>query len=149
VAIAYLMRYMASGFGWAERRMKVDYHALIGWGVLIAGLTGVGAWLAGRPFLTSDYTHVHLPLGIDFELATAMAFDLGVFLTVVGSVMLALANLSRLARRTEGPISEEPIDFLPTPGPLAAGVKASQPQSTGSGMAGAHLAGETATEERG
>src|SRR3546814_733798 len=31
VAIAFLMQYMASGFGWAERRMKFDYHALIGW----------------------------------------------------------------------------------------------------------------------
>jgi multicomponent K+:H+ antiporter subunit A len=149
VAIAYLMQYMASGFGWAERRMPIDYHALIGWGVLIAGLTGVGAWLAGRPFLTSDHTHVHLPLGIDFELATAMGFDLGVFLTVIGSVMLALANLSRLARRTEAPISREPMDVRPMPGSLATAVKESGPQSTGSGMAGAHLPGEDLTEERG
>jgi multicomponent K+:H+ antiporter subunit A len=116
VAIAFLMQYMASGFGWAERRMKIDYHAMIAWGVLIAGITGAGAWLAGRPFLTSDFTHVYLPLGIEFELATAMGFDLGVFLTVVGSVMLALANLSRLARRTEGPISKTPMDFVPRPG---------------------------------
>lgn len=151
VAIAYLMQYMASGFGWAERRMPLDYHALIGWGVLIAGLTGVGAWLAGRPFLTSDYAHVHLPLGIDFELATAMGFDLGVFLTVVGSVMLALANLSRLARRTEAPISREPMDVRPAPATpaLAAGVKESAPQSSGSGFAGAHLPGEDLEEERG
>lgn len=150
VAIAYLMQYMASGFGWAERRMPIDYHALIGWGVLIAGLTGVGAWLAGRPFLTSDYAHVHLPLGIDFELATAMGFDLGVFLTVVGSVMLALANLSRLARRTEAPVSREPMDVRPKPSPIAAGVKESEPQSSGEGLAGAHLPdGRTAREERG
>jgi multicomponent K+:H+ antiporter subunit A len=129
--------------------MPIDYHALIGWGVLIAGLTGVGAWLAGRPFLTSDHTHVHLPLGIDFELATAMGFDLGVFLTVIGSVMLALANLSRLARRTEAPISREPMDVRPMPGSLATAVRESGPQSTGSGMAGAHLPGEDLTEERG
>src|SRR3546814_6870114 len=92
---------MASGCGWAERRMKFDYHALIGWGVIVAGLTGAGAWLAGRPFLTSDYGYVKLPFLEEFELATAMGFDLGVFLTVVGSVMVALANLSRLARSEE------------------------------------------------
>ena len=132
VAIAFLMQYMASGFGWAERRMKIDYHAFIAWGVIIAGLTGLGAWLAGRPFLTSDYTHVHLPLHIDFELATAIAFDVGVFLTVIGSVMLALANLSRLARRTEAPISTQPMDFRPTP----------ELPGVGGGMAGARLAGE-------
>ena len=30
-----------------------------------------------------------------------MAFDLGVFLTVVGVVMLTLANLSRVGRKAE------------------------------------------------
>ena len=113
VAIAFLMQYMASGFGWAERRMKIDYHAMIAWGVIIAGLTGAGAWLAGRPFLTSDYTYVKLPVLEEFELATAIGFDVGVFLTVVGSVMLALSNLSRLARRTEAPVPTEPMDFSP------------------------------------
>ncbi|WP_340119844.1 monovalent cation/H+ antiporter subunit A [Pelagibius sp. 7325] len=148
VAIAFLMQYMASGFGWAERRMKIDYHAFIAWGVLIAGLTGAGAWLAGRPFLTSDYTHVHLPLHIDFELATAMAFDTGVFLTVIGSVMLALANLSRLARRTEAPISKQPMDFRPTPeGPTVTGTPNSD--AVGGGMAGARLAGEEAAPDDG
>ncbi|NIA67140.1 monovalent cation/H+ antiporter subunit A [Pelagibius litoralis] len=115
VSIAFLMQYMASGFGWAERRMKIDYHAMIAWGVLLAGFTGVGAWLAGRPFLTSDYGYFKLPLLEKFELATVMGFDIGVFLTVVGSVMLALANLSRLARRTEEPVSDEPMDFKPVP----------------------------------
>ncbi len=115
VAIAFLMQYMASGFGWAERRMKIDYHAMIAWGVIIAGLTGAGAWLAGRPFLTSDFGYVKLPFLDKFEVATAIGFDLGVFLTVVGSVMLALANLSRLARRTEAPISDKPMDYRPVP----------------------------------
>jgi len=116
VAIAYLMQYMASGFGWAERRMRIDYHAVIAWGVIIAGVTGAGAWLASRPFLTSDYGYFKLPFLEEFELATAMGFDLGVFLTVVGSVMLALASLSRLARRTEEPVSADPMDFIPVPG---------------------------------
>jgi multicomponent K+:H+ antiporter subunit A len=113
VAIAFLMQYMASGFGWAEKRMRFDYHGLIGVGVLTAGLTGVGAWIAGRPFLTSDFTYLYLPLIGKFEVATAMAFDVGVFLTVVGSVMVALANLSRLARVTEAPVSDQPMDVDP------------------------------------
>jgi multicomponent K+:H+ antiporter subunit A len=99
VSIALVMQYMASGFAWAEARQRFDYHALIGAGVLIAGLTGLGAWFAGRPFLTSAFGYVQLPPLEKFELATAIAFDLGVFLTVVGAVMLALASLSRLAQR--------------------------------------------------
>ena len=115
VSIALIMQYMASGFAWAHQRQRVDYHALIGYGVIIAGLTGVGAWLAGRPFLTSDYGYVTLPLFGTFELATAMGFDLGVFLTVVGAVMLALANLSRVGQRAEPrPLPDSPMTPDPT-----------------------------------
>ncbi|MFN4276361.1 MAG: monovalent cation/H+ antiporter subunit A [Ferrovibrio sp.] len=115
VAIALIMQYMASGFAWAQQRMTFDYHGLIGVGVLAAGLTGIGAWLAGRPFLTSDFGYVKLPLLEKFELATAMAFDFGVFFTVVGAVMLALANLSRVGRKAERlPVNEAPMDVDPS-----------------------------------
>jgi multicomponent K+:H+ antiporter subunit A len=98
IAIALLMQYMASGFAWTQERKRIEYHTMIGLGVVIAGLTGVGAWLSGSPFLTSAYTYVHLPPIEEFELATAMLFDLGVFLTVLGAVMLMLYSLSRIAR---------------------------------------------------
>ena len=70
---------------------------MIGAGVLVASATGAGSFLAGRPFLTSNYTHIHLAPFEDFELATAALFDLGVFLCVLGAVMLALDALARLA----------------------------------------------------
>ncbi len=115
VAIALIMQYMASGFDWAQQRVRVDYHLLIGLGVLTAALTGVGAWFTGTPFLTSDFGYVHLPVVGEFELATAMLFDLGVFLTVVGSVMLALANLSRVGRVAEHlQTLEAPMDVDPS-----------------------------------
>jgi multicomponent K+:H+ antiporter subunit A len=113
VAIAFLMQYMASGFAWTQARKRVEYHTLIGLGIVIAGLTGAGAWLAGRPFLTSAYTYVHLPPIEEFELATAMLFDLGVFLTVLGAVMLMLYSLSRIARHSGESVNEGPMDFDP------------------------------------
>ncbi|KAB2924250.1 MAG: monovalent cation/H+ antiporter subunit A [Dechloromonas sp.] len=111
VSVALIMQYMASGFGWAAQRMRVDYHALIGFGVLTAGVTGIVAWLADRPFLTSTFGHFHLPLIGEFELASAMAFDTGVFLTVIGATMLALASLSRIGRWTDNQtVPERPMD---------------------------------------
>lgn len=98
VSVALVIQYMASGFYWAHERVRLDYHAFIGAGVLTAGLSGVGAWIAGRPFLTSDFGEITLPVLGSFELATAMIFDLGVFLTVIGAVMLALASLARIGR---------------------------------------------------
>lgn len=99
-AIAYLMQYMASGYDWSHARQRYDHHALIGWGVLIASLAGIGPWFLGLPFLTSGYEYVHLWPLEEFEVATAAIFDLGVFLCVLGAILLALASLSRLALRT-------------------------------------------------
>ncbi|PKO56542.1 MAG: monovalent cation/H+ antiporter subunit A, partial [Betaproteobacteria bacterium HGW-Betaproteobacteria-21] len=114
VAIALIVQYMASGFGWAAQRMKLDYHGMIGWGVLIAATTGLGAWVVGHPFLTSTMWHVDLPVLGELHVASAMFFDAGVFLVVVGATMLALANLSRIGRRAEhllvnvGPMDVDP-----------------------------------------
>ena len=120
IGVALIMQYMASGYAWADRQMRVDYHALIGLGVLVAGVTGIGAWFGDLPFLTSGYDYFHLPLVGEVELATAMAFDLGVFLTVVGVVMLTLANLSRVGRKAEPqPADDGPMDIvLPAEGRL-------------------------------
>jgi multicomponent K+:H+ antiporter subunit A len=62
----------------------------------MATATGLGAWLFGRPFLTSAHGHVHPPIIGDLHLATAALFDLGVYLVVVGATMLILERLGRL-----------------------------------------------------
>ncbi|KPA21463.1 Na(+)/H(+) antiporter subunit A [Shimia sp. SK013] len=114
ISIAFLMQYMASGFAWAQLRQKVEYHKLLGWGVVIAGLTGVGSWFAGKPFLTSAYGYIHWPPIEEFEWATAIAFDLGVFLAVLGAVMLMLYSLSRIARFAGETINIDPMDHDPS-----------------------------------
>ena len=113
VSIGVVMQYMASGFGWASARLRYPYHGVIGAGVLIAGLTGIGSWFFGKPFLTSDFTYVRIPPFEKFELATAALFDLGVFLAVVGAVMLSLESFSRLARLAGYHDSDEPMDIDP------------------------------------
>jgi len=113
VAIALIMQYMASGYVWANERARVDSQAMIGIGIAIAGLTGMGSWAFGAPFLTSSYDYFSLPLVGQFELATAMAFDLGVFLTVVGVVLLSLSQISRVQQRAErSPHTDSPMDIV-------------------------------------
>ncbi|WP_299677354.1 monovalent cation/H+ antiporter subunit A [uncultured Roseobacter sp.] len=114
VSIAVVMQYMASGFSWASARLRYPYHGVIGAGVLIAGLTGIGSWFVAKPFLTSDFTYVRIPPFQEFELATAALFDLGVFLAVVGAVMLSLESFSRLARRAHVKDPEHPMDIDPS-----------------------------------
>lgn len=120
VGVALIVQYMASGWAWARARTRIDYHALVGLGVFVAVATGVGSWVFDRPFLTSTYGYLHLPVVGAVELASAALFDVGVFLTVVGVVMLVLANLARVSARIEpqqGPI--EPMDSVPRPEPQA------------------------------
>ena len=114
VSIAVVMQYMASGFNWASDRLRYPYHGVIGAGVLVAGLTGIGSWFVAKPFLTSDFTYVRIPPFNEFELATAALFDLGVFLAVVGAVMLSLESFSRLARRADTTDSEYAMDIDPS-----------------------------------
>ncbi|WP_439103837.1 monovalent cation/H+ antiporter subunit A [Celeribacter marinus] len=121
VSIGVVMQYMASGFGWASARLRYPYHGVIGAGVLIAGLTGIGSWFVGKPFLTSAFTYVRIPPFETFELATAALFDLGVFLAVVGAVMLSLESFSRLAGLANGPSdNNNPMDVDPSRDDLTA-----------------------------
>ncbi|MQQ09992.1 monovalent cation/H+ antiporter subunit A [Epibacterium sp. SM1979] len=111
-AIAIVMQYMASGFGWAAERQRIFYHGVIGAGVLIAAATGMGAWFNDLPFLTSAFGYIHWAPLEEFEWATAALFDLGVFLAVVGAVLLALESLSRFAWQP-GMTSEHAMDINP------------------------------------
>ncbi|PKP90002.1 MAG: monovalent cation/H+ antiporter subunit A [Alphaproteobacteria bacterium HGW-Alphaproteobacteria-16] len=99
VAIAFLLQYLASGFDWTDARRRIGEHFLIGTGVLVAMATGLGSLLFGANFLSSAFDYYTLPLIGEFELATALLFDLGVFAVVFGAVMLALAQLSHISQR--------------------------------------------------
>jgi multicomponent K+:H+ antiporter subunit A len=95
--VALILQYFASGVQWTAERWRIDYHYLAGVGVIIAGLTGLGSLAFGYPFLTSTFEYFAIPLVGKVELATALLFDLGVYLTVVGATLLILTNLGKLS----------------------------------------------------
>jgi multicomponent K+:H+ antiporter subunit A len=126
--VALIMQYMANGMRWTQQRLRLDYHPVIAVGVLFAGLTGVGSWFFGYPYLTSTYTYVHWPIVGEFELASVLSFDVGVYLTVVGSAMLMLANLGRIERGAYKEKEVQRIGWSPAAGgartrPVAAKTK--------------------------
>ncbi|HHO41939.1 MAG TPA: DUF4040 domain-containing protein, partial [Epsilonproteobacteria bacterium] len=95
--VALIVQYLANGIAWTKERIKFDPQIIIAIGLLIATLTGVASMLLGYPFLTSAFTHLHWPIVGDFEIASAIAFDLGVFLVVVGATMTILVRLGKLS----------------------------------------------------
>jgi len=101
-AVTLVLQYMANGQSRAEALLRADggrrFVRWIGIGLGIAGLTGVGAFLFGQPFLTSAHGHPDLPLLGSLPLATAALFDLGVYITVVGATLLTLSTLGAVTR---------------------------------------------------
>ncbi len=82
---------------------RAFFQTLPASGVLIATATGLVSLLLGYPFLTSSFGHFNLPLIGEIELASAMVFDLGVYLTVVGGTLLILSGLGRIGHSVKLP----------------------------------------------
>ncbi|XKF16337.1 monovalent cation/H+ antiporter subunit A [Halomonas sp. BLK-85] len=92
-AVALLLQYMARGYEWTNERLPVSYPIVAVIGLLTALATGLGSWVFGYPFLTSAFDYFDIPLIGKTELATALLFDIGVYLTVVGATLMILVNL--------------------------------------------------------
>jgi multicomponent K+:H+ antiporter subunit A len=97
-----LLQYVAQGSAWATARLPWNHTRVIAAGLLVATATGLASWAFGAPFLTSAFGYVTWPLVGKFELASAMLFDLGIYLAVVGVVMVIISRLGGLAGSSSG-----------------------------------------------
>lgn len=92
-ATALVLLAIAFNIQTLRRVVPVDFRKITALGLLIAALTGAGSFLFDVPFLTHVFGHVHIPILGDIELATAVLFDLGVYLAVVGVTMTILLTI--------------------------------------------------------
>ena len=95
-AIALIVQYLSNGIAWTTERLKVDMHWVIGLGLFLATATGLFSMLWDYPFLTTAFTYLTWPVVGKFEVASAIVFDLGVFLVVVGATVMILVQLGKL-----------------------------------------------------
>ncbi|PLR82827.1 Na(+)/H(+) antiporter subunit B [Bacillus canaveralius] len=73
--------------------LPIDYKHLIGIGLFFAIGTGLGGLIFDAPFLTHAFTDVNLPLLGETSLHTAVLFDTGVFLVVIGVTMTIIQTI--------------------------------------------------------
>ena len=103
-AVALVLQYMALGQQRADTVLQAAggrrYGQFIALGLGIAVLTGLGAFVFGRPFLTSAAGHPVVAVLGELPLATAALFDLGVYITVVASTMLTLSVLGAASKES-------------------------------------------------
>ena len=91
---AFILLYMAYGEAMARRIFPINFRILIPIGLSLAALTSAGGIFFGQPFLSHTFGHVRIPLLGDIELATAMLFDMGVYLTVLGVTITIILNVN-------------------------------------------------------
>src|SRR5690606_6888126 len=99
---------MASGARWVEERLEIRPALWIGSGLLVAAFTGVAAMALGRPFLTSAFQYADLPWLGRTPLASALVFDFGVVVLVLGATVLILVALAHQSLRK--PRQVEPVE---------------------------------------
>jgi multicomponent K+:H+ antiporter subunit A len=107
--VALVMQDFASGVRWTEARIHLNYRRLAVFGIGLAVLTGAAALLFDLPFLSTWHGYVHPPVIEKVHLASAIVFDLGVYLAVIGSMMVILSQLGRLGG-TADPINHEHLE---------------------------------------
>ena len=91
-AAAFATLALAMGVDAAKRRLIVHPIVLMSIGLIIALLSGVPGIVLDNSFLTHQWGS--LPLGItNLKLGTTIAFDIGVYLVVVGGVLAFMFRL--------------------------------------------------------
>jgi multicomponent K+:H+ antiporter subunit A len=104
MSIAFILQYLAGGTRWVESRLRILPVYWIASGLLLALVTGLASWLFGAPFLTSAFRYLDVPVIGRVPLASALFFDLGVFVLVVGSTVLILIALAHQSSRRPQPL---------------------------------------------
>lgn len=93
-AVALAIYRMANGAETFRRLIPLHPRNIIFTGLAIALLTALAPLLAGLPLLHSWHGYIPLPGGDRAHFATALFFDAGVFLVVIGASIGMIIRLS-------------------------------------------------------
>jgi multicomponent K+:H+ antiporter subunit A len=99
LATVFIVQYLVNGTLWVESRMRIRPQYWMAAGLLAAIAAGAGAFLSSGAFLTNLSTTLHVPLVGETHLSSALLFDLGVYLLVVGATTLILVALAHQSLR--------------------------------------------------
>jgi multicomponent Na+:H+ antiporter subunit A len=91
--LALVLRYLAGGRYELGETLPLDAGKILGAGLGLAAGTAIVSLLAGAPVLSSALIEVDLPVLGTVKFVTALFFDLGVYLIVVGLVLDVLRSL--------------------------------------------------------
>lgn len=91
--LALVLRYLAGGRYELGETLPLDAGKILGAGLTLAAGTAFASLLVGAPALSSALIQVDVPVLGTVKFVTALFFDLGVYLIVVGLVLDVLRSL--------------------------------------------------------
>ena len=91
--LALVLRYLAGGRYELGETLPLDAGKILGVGLALSAGTAVASLLLGAPVLSSAVLQFDIPVLGTVKLVTALFFDLGVYLIVVGLVLDVLRSL--------------------------------------------------------
>ncbi|SDN44688.1 Na(+)/H(+) antiporter subunit B [Alkalicoccus daliensis] len=94
MAGALILLYVSFDIDKIKKVIPFDYTTIIGWGLLIAILTGLNSLLFGDAFLTQYFEYYQVPIMGEVELTTALPFDLGIYMVVVAVALLTILSIA-------------------------------------------------------
>jgi multicomponent Na+:H+ antiporter subunit A len=97
---AITLRYIAGGIAEVRARSRFRPWTVLGTGLLVAVVVAGFPLLGGGSVLDVASGSLDLPLIGDVHLSSALAFDIGVYLTVIGMVLMAFEAFGDRPRAT-------------------------------------------------
>lgn len=92
-AIAILSLYLVFGLEAIKKALPFNYTHFMAVGLLLGAGTGIISMIAGDAYLKQYFDYFQIPLFGEVELTTALIFDLGVYLVVVGGAMTLILTV--------------------------------------------------------
>lgn len=93
-ASALLLMYLGFNFKTIKKAIPFNYTHLIAAGLLISIVTGMVSMLFDLPYLTQFDDYFTFPILGEVHLSTALPFDLGIYLVVVGIALLIILTIA-------------------------------------------------------
>ena len=100
-AAGFVLYSLSIGVAEAQRALRLAPQTISTLGLTCSIVAGLIPVAQGRPFLTSLWLKVPMPVGPPLELGTTLLFDIGVYLVVVGTVLLIVFALETRALMSE------------------------------------------------
>jgi multicomponent Na+:H+ antiporter subunit A len=91
--VALLVVHLSAGASQVANLLRADPLTIVGAGLSVAVATALAGLIFGAGLLDAGKITVHLPWLGSYSVGSALAFDAGVYLVVVGLVAMALTRL--------------------------------------------------------